>query len=60
MRVDADAVRSLADALNAAIDRINELEAKLEHVHEVDSGDPLTGTPLVSGVNDEGQEVWKP
>lgn len=50
-----------ADAkINELIDYITELEAKLDHVHEVDITDNLTGEPLVSGEDNEGREIWKP
>lgn len=45
--------------INELIDHVAELEDKLEHVHEMEYGN-LTGEPLVSGENNEGQEVWKP
>lgn len=47
------------EIINAAIDRINELEAKFEHVHEYEGISGLTSEPLVSGEDNEGREVWR-
>ncbi len=60
VRMSEKNLGQIANVLEQAIDRIVELENKLEHVHEVEAGDFLTGEPLISGENNEGREIWKP